>query len=75
MFYTFLRDLANIPVKKRTITISNFSNILIGAGLCYSIENEKYSDIPIILLFPSVFTGYNIYKNRREIYKFLDLQE
>jgi hypothetical protein len=53
--------------------MSNFSNMLMGGGLCYSIENEKYSDIPMILLFPSIFTGYNIYKNRREIYRLIQL--
>lgn len=69
MFFRFLRELANIELKKKPIVISNFSNMLMGAGLCYAIENQKYSDIPIILLFPSIFTGYNIYKNRIEIYR------
>ena len=68
MFYSMLRDLANIQLKNKTITVSNFSNMLIGGGLCYAMENEKYFHIPIIILFPSIFTGYNIYKNRREIY-------
>jgi predicted transcriptional regulator with HTH domain len=39
------------------------SSLLMGAGLCYSIENQTYSHIPIVILFPSVYAGYNIYKN------------
>ena len=64
----FLRELLNLTIKKKIVTVSNFSNILLGAGLCYAIENKTYSDIPLIILFPSIFTGYNIYKNRKEIH-------
>jgi hypothetical protein len=67
MFFHILRDLSNISIKNRVITLSNFSNIIVGAGLCYAIENEEYYNIPIIVFFPSIFTGYNMYKNRREI--------
>lgn len=67
MFLNLLRELSNVSVKNKIITVSNFSNMLVGAGLCYAIENQTYYNIPFILLFPSIFTGYNMYKNRREI--------
>lgn len=41
-----------------------FRNILLGGGLCYSIEKEKYWHIPIILLSPSIYAGYNLYNNK-----------
>lgn len=72
MFFTLLRDFATISIKKTPITISNFSNMLIGSGLCYAMESGNYSDIPMILMFPSIYTGYNIYKNRREIYRTIE---
>jgi len=46
--------------------------MLIGSGLCYAMESGNYSDIPMILMFPSIYTGYNIYKNRREIYRTIE---
>lgn len=37
---------------------------LLGGGLCYVIEEKKYTHIPVVFLFPSIYCGYNIYKNR-----------
>jgi hypothetical protein len=42
-------------------------NILAGAGLCYSIENKRYLDIPFTLFFPSVYAGYHVYKNKESV--------
>lgn len=44
-------------------------NILLGAGLCYSIKKEYYSHIPLIVFFPSVYVGYHMYENKEQIIK------
>jgi hypothetical protein len=53
------------------------SALLMGGGLYHSIYTEnKYLHIPFVLLFPSIYTGYQIYKyndvitsNIRKLYK------
>jgi len=50
---------------------STMRNILLGAGLSYSIQNEKYLHIPVVLLAPSIYTGYQMYKNKDKIAKWL----
>ena len=44
-------------------------NLLAGAGLCYSIENEKYIHIPLTIFFPSIYAGYNLFKNKDDVIK------
>jgi len=42
-------------------------NILMGMSLAYATQKEKYIHYPIILLFPSIYAGYHIYKNKEDI--------
>ena len=42
-------------------------NILSGAGLCYAVQNKKYEEIPLTILFPSVYAGYHVYKNKEAV--------
>jgi hypothetical protein len=53
------------------IVKSNTHFFFLGGGLCYIIEKKKYTHIPIVVLFPSAYCGYNIYKNRNEITDFI----
>jgi hypothetical protein len=46
------------------------SGFLFGAGLSYSVQTEKYWHIPLVLLFPAAYTGYQIFKNKQEIILF-----
>jgi len=46
-------------------------NIMAGAGLCYSIQNEKYLEIPLTILFPSIYSGYHLYKNKESVIKWV----
>jgi hypothetical protein len=57
-----------IPMIKSMLpnTISLF---FLGGGLGYIIEQKKYEHIPVFILFPEVYCGYNIYKNRDKIFK------
>jgi hypothetical protein len=54
------------------IFINRFSNIahnlLFGAGLAFTIENEKYHHIPLVLFFPGVYAGYQAWKKISESY-------
>ena len=43
--------------------------LLLGCGLSYVLEEKKYAHIPIVVFFPSIYCGYNIYKNREEVIK------
>lgn len=46
-------------------------NILMGMSLAYAYEKEKYLHLPIIFLFPSVYAGYHIYKNKESMKEWL----
>ncbi len=46
-------------------------NVLAGAGLAYAWEQEKYWHMPLVVLAPSVYAGYHIFKNRDKIRAFL----
>jgi hypothetical protein len=45
-------------------------NVLLGAGLAYAISEEKYFQAPIAFIFPSIYVGYQTYKNREAIASF-----
>ena len=48
-------------------TFGSTRNILMGGGLAYSIQQETYDHIPLVLIFPSVYTGYQVFSNRDAI--------
>jgi hypothetical protein len=59
----------------QTIAIQNIlgttRNILVGTNISYVVENKKYIEISIILFFPSIYSGYHLYKNREAIVEWL----
>jgi hypothetical protein len=55
----------------RLITNSSINGLLIGAGICYTIQSEKYIHIPLVILFPSVYSGYHSYKNKDKILEWI----
>jgi len=42
-------------------------NLFLGAGICYAIERKEYEHIPLIYLFPSIYSGYHLFKRREEV--------
>ena len=42
-------------------------NILAGAGLCYAIQQEKYLEIPLTLITPSIYAGYHLFKQKENV--------
>ena len=42
-------------------------NVLLGASLCHAVEQKEYHHIPIIVVFPSVYSGYHLFANRSEV--------
>ena len=42
-------------------------NILLGGGLAYAVQQEKYYHIPIVFLVPSVYAGYQAFNNKDTI--------
>ena len=51
----------------RVAHITPLRNILLGAGLCFAIQNEKYWHIPVTVIFPSVYAGYQTFKHTDSI--------
>jgi hypothetical protein len=49
-------------------------NIIAGASLCYSIQNERYLEIPLTILLPSIYAGFHLYKNKDEIVDWVHIQ-
>ena len=46
-------------------------NVLLGGSLCYAIKKEQYFHLPIILFFPSVYTGYHLYENKELVARWI----
>ena len=68
MYNTFNSE--TIRIINHTLTSTSGGTVrgfLFGAGLFYSIKNEKYLHIPIILFFPIPYAGYQIFKNKDAI--------
>lgn len=60
------------PVKYITnYHLGSIRNVLLGAGLCYAVQNEKYTHVPIIIFAPSIYAGYNLFENKDDVVKWL----
>jgi hypothetical protein len=44
-------------------------SLLLGAGLSYAVQQERYMHIPIVVVFPTAYAGYHMYKNKEDILK------
>lgn len=67
-YYTYIMSLQRFAIEPIKYTISHmcgtWRNVLLGGALSYAIEREDYTHIPLILLVPSVYTGYHAYRNK-----------
>ena len=63
--FTLIMSLQTIAVQHYVFGTTR--NILAGAGLCYALQKENYLEIPITLLFPSVYAGYHLFKNKANV--------
>ena len=54
-----------------THTITHLSrtvpNLLLGASLYYAVERGHHNHIPLIIFFPSIYSGYHVHKNKDAI--------
>lgn len=55
------------PSTQRHVLFTTTRSFLCGAGLAYAISNEKYVHIPLTVVVPSAYAGYQVYKNRNDI--------
>jgi hypothetical protein len=46
-------------------------SMLLGAGMCYAIDREKYTHIPLVLFIPSAYVGYQLYSNKEAVVRFV----
>ncbi len=58
-------SLQNIVVQH--IVFSTTRNVLAGAGICYALQNEKYVEVPLTVIFPSIYAGYQLYNNKEKV--------
>ncbi len=56
-----------VPATQRHVLFTPMRNVLCGLGLAYAISNEKYIHIPLTVIVPSAYVGYQGYMNRAEI--------
>ncbi len=42
---------------------NSISLFFLGCGSAYIMEEKKYTHIPLFVLFPEAYCGYNIYKH------------
>jgi hypothetical protein len=52
--------------------LGSIRNVFLGAGLCYAVQNERYTHLPVIFLVPSIYAGYNLYENKDDVMKWLN---
>lgn len=55
------------PTLQRHMIYTTTRSFLCGAGLAYAISNEKYVHIPLTVVVPSAYAGYQVYMNRDAI--------
>jgi hypothetical protein len=55
-----------IPMIKSMIP-NSISLFFLGCGSAYIMEEKKYTHIPLFVLFPEAYCGYNIFKHRDTI--------
>ena len=63
-----LQHIAAESLKHSTLHVTGtIRNVLLGAGLNYSIERKEYLHIPLILIFPSIYAGYELHRNKEKV--------
>jgi hypothetical protein len=66
MLHPFLKEMP-----KHVVHFTWQRSILGGAGLAYAWEQDKYWHMPLIVLAPSVYAGYHMFKARDEVRAFV----
>jgi hypothetical protein len=52
--------------------VGSTRNILLGCGLAYAVQNEFYLHVPVIVIFPSIYAGYQMYNNKDNIISWIN---
>ena len=60
-----------LPSINHYISSNVKSYFFLGGGLSFALERKKYIEIPIVLLLPTAYCGYHIYKNRSSILQYI----
>jgi len=68
-------SIPKLATQHLTHTITHLSrtvpNLLLGASLYYAIQLEDYSHIPLIIIFPSIYSGYHVNQNKDAIFDWI----
>lgn len=73
------KDILNALIKRNlqdeihinTYVYTYISTLFKGVGIAHCIDTNEYFQLPIPLLFPSIFIGYKAYKYKNDIKKFI----
>jgi hypothetical protein len=61
-----------IPISIMKSMIPNsISLFFLGCGTAYILETKNYTHIPLFVLFPEAYCGYNMYKHRDAAIKYI----
>ncbi len=61
-------------VLENVVKVQHFGpvrNVLLGGGMAYAIAEDKYLHLPVALVFPSIYAGYQAYKQRERVAGFV----
>jgi hypothetical protein len=46
-------------------------NLVLGACLCYAVKKEEYLHIPVIVVFPSIYAGFQLFSQKDIVRKWI----
>jgi hypothetical protein len=68
--HTYIMQYQKFAEPIKYITNHHFGsvrNLLLGASLCFAVQKERYTHLPIILVAPSIYAGYNLFENKDDV--------
>lgn len=54
-----------------SVVFGTTRNLIFGAGLCYAVKKEEYLHIPVIVLFPSIYAGFQLFSQKDAVKEWL----
>lgn len=64
--------IADVATKHLNVTTwTPARNVMLGGGLAFAFNEEKYWHTPAVVIFPSIYAGYQAFKNRSRIAEFV----
>ncbi len=49
--------------------------LLLGGAVSFVIEKQTYSHLPLAFVFPAIYTGYHVFKQRENCMRFIGMEK